>query len=246
LIENDDERSLEGRRVLITGGTTGIGRGVAMELAKGGVKLFLCGLDEHLDEALADLRKHDPEADGITCDIAKAEELDRLFAAATEHLGGLEAVVANAGVAAGGILDLQEDEWRRAVAIDFTGTLATCARAARALGSGGDVVITGSMSTHRPGKGSSIYASAKAGLHAFAECFRKEVAEQGLKVAIIEPGKTGADLFGSTYSDDDMREFAEEDRMLIAEDVGRLAAFILRQPSRAVVAGVRLEPRLHV
>lgn len=239
-------RDLKGRRVLVTGGTTGIGRGVAMVLAEGGARLFVSGWDDHLDEALSDVRRHDQGAAGLRIDLAEEGGAGEVVARAAEHLGGLDAVIANAGVPAGGILDTEEAEWRRAVAINYTSVLATCYHGARAMPGGGDVIVTGSMSAHRPKGGSSVYASANAGLSVFAETFRQEAGERGVKVSIVEPGKTGSDLFGDTYTDDEMAGFIAQDRMLEAEDVGRAVAYLLGQPSRCVGSVLRLEPRLHV
>ena len=238
--------SLAGRRVAITGGTTGIGRGIAVTLAKAGARVAICGLDDHLDEALADLRAHDADAWGERLDLAEPEAAGAFVAAAAERLGGLDAVVANAGRPAGGLCNMDEADWRDAVAVNFTSVLATCYHGANAMPQGGDVLITGSMSAHRPGGGSSVYASANAGLLVFAEAFRQEMGERGVHVTIIEPGKTGSDLFGDTYTDEEMRGHIAAGRMLAAEDVGRAAAFALTSPPGCVVSGLRLEPRLHV
>ena len=242
-----EHRSLEGRRVLVTGGSTGIGRAVCVLLAEQGARIVTCARSEDpLRDALARIRDYDERALGLTADVSEAEDVSRLFGEASEHLGGLDAVVVNAGVPAGGLLDESEEDWRYAVATNFTGALAACAEAGtRMKGAGGDVVITGSMSAHRPGGGSSVYAATKAGLHAFAEAFRQEMGEHGVKVSIIEPGKTGADLF-EHMDDAEMREHIVKEEMLRAEDVAVGVAYVLTQPTRCVVSGLRLEPRLHV
>ena len=238
--------SLAGRRVAITGGTTGIGRGIAAVLARAGARVAICGNDDHLDDALADLRAHDEGAWGQRVDLAEPDAAGAFVDAAADRMGGLDAVVANAGRPAGALCDMAEADWRDAVAVNLTSVLATCYHGVRRMEGGGDVLITGSMSAHRPGAGSSVYAAANAGLLVFAEAFRQEVGERGVHVTIIEPGKTGSDLFGETYTDAQMAGFIEEDRMLAAEDVGRAALFALTSPARCVVSGVRLEPRLHV
>lgn len=238
--------SLAGRRVAITGGTTGIGRGIAMTLARAGARVAICGQDQYLYDALADLRAHDEQAWGQRIDLAEPEAAGAFIGSAAERLGGLDAVVANAGRPAGGICDMDEADWRDAVAVNFTSVLATCYHGANAMPEGGDVLITGSMSAHRPGGGSSVYAGANAGLLVFAEAFRQEMGPRGVHVTIIEPGKTGSDLFGGTYTTEEIEAFTREGKMLAAADVGRAAAFALTSPPGCVVSGLRLEPRLHV
>lgn len=238
--------SLAGRRVAITGGTTGIGRGIAMTLARAGARVAICGLDQYLDDALADLHASGADAWGQRVDLAEPEAAGAFVEAAAGHLDGLDAVVANAGRPAGGLCDMDEADWRDAVAVNFTSVLATCYHGANAMPEGGDVLITGSMSAHRPGGGSSVYAGANAGLLVFAEAFRQEMGPRGVHVTIIEPGKAGSDLFGDTYTAEEIEAFTAEGKMLAAEDVGRAAAFALTSPPGCVVSGMRLEPRLHV
>ncbi|WP_031553281.1 SDR family oxidoreductase [Parvularcula oceani] len=245
--ENGYGRSLKGRRVLITGGSSGLGQAIALTLAQGGARIVTCARSlDHLDPVLEKLRRHDGQARGIAADISKEGDVHRLFSEAEAHLGGLDAVMVNAGVPAGGIAEMAEEDWRYAAETDFIGALACChAAAERMKGAGGDIVITGSMATHRPHKGSSVYAGAKAGLHAFAESFRKEMGEEGVKVGIIEPGKTASELF-EDFSEEDIARFVKEERMLQAEDVAQAARFMLTAPGGCVVSGIRLEPRLHI
>ena len=237
---------LTGRRVAITGGTTGIGLGIASVLARSGAKVAVCGHDDQLDEALAALRAHDPDAWGQRTDLAEPKAAGAFLDDAAQRLGGLDAVIANAGRPAGGLCDMDEDDWRDAVAVNLTSVLATCHHAARHLGDGGDIVITGSMSAHRPGAGSSVYVAANGGLQVFAEAFRREMGERGVHVTLVEPGKTASSLFGDTYTPGQIEAFQREGRMLAAEDVGHAVRFALSTPHRCVVTGVRLEPRLHV
>ena len=237
--------SLAGRRVAITGGTTGIGLGIARVLGQSGARVAVCGLSR-VDEALADLRGEGVEAWAQAADLAEPEAAGAFLDEAASHLGGLDAVIANAGRPAGGLCDMDDADWRNAVAVNFTSVLATCHRGAEHLSGGGDIVITGSMSAHRPGRGSSVYVAANGGLQVFAEAFRQEMGERGVHVTLIEPGKTASALFGETYTEAEIDGFVADAKMLSPEDVGRAVRFALTTPGRCVISGLRLEPRSHV
>ena len=82
-----EQPSLEGRRAVVTGGTTGIGRAIAVLLASEGVRVFVCGrTPEHLDDALERIREVG-EGDGITVDLSRRDDVDRFFKTADAYLG---------------------------------------------------------------------------------------------------------------------------------------------------------------
>jgi len=236
--------SLRGRRAVITGGTTGIGRAIAVLLASEGVKTFVCGrTPEHLDDALARIREVG-EGDGINVDLSRREDVAKLFDAARRYLGGLDIAVINAAIPAAALADTDEEDMRYQVATDFTAYLATTHAAARQMKAGGDIVIIGSMSAVSRGPGSSLYVAAKAGIDGFVPSLRRELAERDIKVGLIEPGFTGADFQYPDYPPDRQREMIHQHRMLRAEDIAVAAHFMLRQPRRTAVSLMRVEPRL--
>src|SRR3569623_582558 len=123
--------SLKGKRVAVTGGTTGIGRAIA---------------------------------------------------------------VGNAAIPADALSEMSADALCYAVATDFTAYLLSAHAAVERLNGQGDIVLIGSMSAHVLGPGSTVYAGMKAGIAGFAEALRKELGPKGIKVALVEQGKPGADF----------------------------------------------------
>ena len=103
-----------------------------------------------------------------------------------------------------------------------------------------EAVVTISAEIHAPGE--SVYSATKAGLKAFAETLRKEVAERGLRVALVEPGTVGTDM--QAASADEQRDEIAAERMLQAEDIADAVGFILSRPPRVDVVTLRVEPRL--
>ena len=235
--------SLKGRRVIVTGGTTGIGRAIAVLLASEGAKLHVCGrTPEHLDDALARIDEVG-EGQGIAVDLAEDGAVERYFDQATAALGGLDVAVINAAVAAEGLTDMSAEGVRYAIATDFTAYLMSAHAAAEAMGGAGDIVLIGSMSAHVLGPGSTVYAGIKAGIAGFSEALRRELGPKGIRVALVEPGKTGADMQQPDISAEEQREMIRDETMLRAEDIAVGVHYLLTQPRRTVVQQLTIVPR---
>lgn len=236
--------SLKGRRAVITGGTTGIGRAIAVLLASEGARVFVCGRDEkHLADALAAINeaaKDGGGGEGVNLDLADPGATKRLFDEAERALGGVDVAVMNAAVAADGLTDVSEEELRYAIATDFTAYMLGAYEASRRIGEG-DIVFTGSMSAHVLGPHSSVYAGIKAGVAGFSEALRKELGNEKIRVALVEPGKTKAD-FGGT-PDPEQKEKVAKEETLRAEDIAVGVHYLLTQPRRTVVQQLTIVPR---
>ncbi len=236
--------SLQGRRAIVTGGTTGIGRAIAVLLASEGARVFICGRDrQHLADALERISQVG-EGGGIDVDLAEPEGLQRFFDAADAYLGGLDIAIVNAAIPAEALADARRKEAAYQIAVDFTAYLMTTQHAVRRMKEGSDIVLIGSMSAVSKGPGSSIYVAAKAGIEGFAPSLRKELAEKDIKVGLIEPGFTGADFQYPDFSADEQRELIKQHRMLRAEDIAVAVHYMLRQPRRCAVSHMRVETRL--
>jgi len=239
-----EQPSLRGRKAIVTGGTTGIGRAIAVLLASEGAKVFICGrTPEHLQDALERIGEVG-EGDGINVDLSRKEDVARFFAAAEQYLGGLDIAVINAAVPAGSLADTSEEDLRYQEAVDFVSYVTTTQAAVKRMKAGSDVILIGSMSAVSKGAGSSIYVAAKSGIEGFAPSLRKELAEQDIKVGLIEPGFTGADFQYPEFPPDKQRELIHQHKMLRAEDIAAAAHFMLTQPRRTAVSLMRVETRL--
>lgn len=238
-----DQSTLQGRKAIITGGTTGIGRAIAVLLASEGVEVFICGRNlEHLEDALARIREVG-RGDGISVDLADPTELERFFQTAQEKLGQPDIVVINAAVPAQSLSKMTADEVRYAIAVDFTAYLLSAHAAQDMLADRGDIVLIGSMSAHILGPGSTVYAGMKAGIAGFSEALRRELGPNGIKVSLVEPGKTGADFQYPDIPAEKQREMIREETMLRAEDIAVGVHYLLTQPRRAVVQQLTIVPR---
>lgn len=236
--------SLNGRKAVITGGTTGIGRAIAVLLATEGVEIFTCGRDEHhLADGLERINQVG-KGSGIALDLGEKGGVDRFFAEAEKTLGSYDIAIINAAIPVEGVTTTSEDDTRYAVAVDYVAYVLSAHKAAAAMKDKGDLILVGSMSAHHLGAGSSIYAGMKKGIQGFAEALHKELGSKGIKVGLIEPGLTGADFQYPDIPADKQREMINKDEMLRAEDIAVAAHFMLTQPRRAVVTQLAMTQRV--
>lgn len=239
-----EQPGLAGRKAIVTGGTTGIGRAIAVLLASYGADVFVCGrTPEHLDDALQRIREVG-KGDGVNVDLSQPEDVERFFAAADDYLGGLDIAVLNAAVPADAAVETTTEDTRYQLETDLVSYVVTAQEAARRMKAGSDIVFIGSMSAVSRRGGSSIYVAAKTGVQGFATALRQELAEKDIKVGLIEPGFTGADFQYPDFPPEQQRELIDEDRMLRAEDIAVATHFMLTQPRRTAVSLMRVETRL--
>jgi NAD(P)-dependent dehydrogenase (short-subunit alcohol dehydrogenase family) len=176
--------SLAGRRVLITGAARGIGAALAERLAARGARLALVGLER---EKLEQLAQRCGEGTFVAdCDVSEHGQVTEAIDAAAEALGGLDVVVANAGIAAAGPLRLQPvRSWQRVIEINLLGVMYTDRAALPHLErSRGYLLNIASAAAAFRGPGMSAYCAAKAGVEALSDCLRVEEDPYGVDVGV--------------------------------------------------------------
>ena len=185
---------LSGRAAWISGGTEGIGLEIARGMAEAGAKVALCGHHaETADEACATLRSEGYEAVAAPCDVANSEAVKRSIAKAVETFGRLDIAVANAGINGtwAPVEEIEEEEWRRTIDVNLTGTFHAAKHAAPHLKErGGSFLIVASINGTRvfSNTGASAYASSKAAQLAFGKMLALEWAPAKVRVNVICPG----------------------------------------------------------
>jgi NADP-dependent 3-hydroxy acid dehydrogenase YdfG len=180
----------------------------------------------------------------MTADAACQDEVDQVFAQADRQWGGVDILVCCAGIGAQPIFEMAPGEWRYVIETNLVGYLA-CAHAATLRmieQGGGHLVFISSVATDIKAIGESVYAASKAGVEAFAETLRKEVAERNIKVSVIQPGSVDTDM--QECSDAEKREAVAREAMLHAEEVADAVLYVLTRSSRTDILNLRIEPRL--
>jgi len=183
---------LEGKRVLVTGGTRGIGRGIVRAFARAGAQVAACyGRDEAAADALAaELKEMAGEHAVLKADVADAGEVDELMAECRRRFGGLDAVVHNAGVISHvPFEELSPQEWRRVLDTNLTGAYLVTQKALPLLPEGGGSVVYVSSKVAEVGIAlRAHYTAAKAGLAGLARSLCKELGPRGVRVNVVAPG----------------------------------------------------------
>lgn len=244
---SDTRTSLSEQRILVTGGTTGIGRATVHMLIEQRARVLTFGRHSaELDAALDDAPDTgDGRVFGMTADVATREGVEEVFAAVDERLGGLDILVCCAALGAEPLTEMEEDDWRYVIETNLIGYMACARRAIERFerSGGGHLLFVGSISSIIKAPGESVYAATKAGIDAFAETLRKEISEEkNIRVTVIQPGAAGTDM--QEVSDDEMRDALAEHEMLYAEDVAEAILFSLSRSERTDVVTLRIEPRV--
>jgi short-subunit dehydrogenase len=192
-------RKIEGLRTIVTGASSGIGREIAIELARQGAKLVITARRaERLEVVLAELKKLDADAHMVVGDIVEAATRTALVEVARREFGGLDAVVNNAGVGAlGPFVNANEDRIRQVMEVNFFAPVELIRLALPLLRNGNRPVITNVSSVlgHRAVANKTEYCASKFAIHGFSDALRCELAGDGIDVLIVSPSTTSSEFF---------------------------------------------------
>jgi len=247
MILSEEAEGLSGKAVIVTGGTTGIGRATAKRLAAAGAGILIFGRHEReLNDALDDIESSGGSGSvrGLTADAGKPEDVERVFAEADAQIGGVDILVNNAALAAKSVTETDFAEWQEVVRTNLLGYM-LCARHAvdrmRRKGEG-HIVNVGSLSAKVREKGSDVYVATKAGIEGFTDALAKQVAEHGIRVSLIEPGLVATDMTHDKVPPEEQPEQQEEGKILRAEDLAECIHYVVTQPKRVDIALVQIRP----
>ena len=180
---------LEDKRILITAGGAGIGRAIADAFCAAGARVHVCDIEP---EALADAQEHWPDLGTTLADVADPVQVDALFEEASAHLGGLDFMVNNAGIAGptAAVEDCAIEDWRRTLAVNLDATFYCARRAIPALkAAGGGGIVNMSSSAGLFGYAlRSPYVAAKWAIIGFTKTLAMELGPHGIRANAICPG----------------------------------------------------------
>jgi 3-oxoacyl-[acyl-carrier protein] reductase len=200
------------RAALVTGASRGIGRAVALELAQAGFAVavnYVRGRDE-ARAVVAAIMSGGGQAMEVGADVSDRAAVERMFAVVDQRFGRLDALVNNAGIGAriDAVTDIDDETWRRTLAVNLDGTF-YCMRAAiprlRAAG-GGRIVNVSSGAARTGGAIGAHYAASKAGVLALTAKAARELAREGISVNAVLPSVIETDMLGDIAATPEARE----------------------------------------
>lgn len=243
---------LSGRTALVTGGSRGIGRAVAVMLARAGARVGIAYRRDRnaaertlkdLAEAGAGIPGREPWAHGA--DLASESGVESLFGKVDEAFGGaLDLFIANAGVwnaEARPVRDLESAEWSRMMDANLTSAFLTTRGAIRRLGEGGRIVIITSTAAQRGEAGHAHYAASKGALQSFVKSLAVELAPRGITVNAVAPGWVDTDMSADTLRGAYRQQVKSEiplGRIASAEDVAGPVVFLASPLARHVTGEI--------
>jgi glucose 1-dehydrogenase len=243
----DADQPLREQRALVTGATSGIGRGIAIALARAGATVVVNhrGRDDEGAAVIAEIERNGGRAIALGADVSKEDEVDRMFADAVQQLGSLDILVNNAGLQRdAAIHEMTLDQWRTVIDVNLTGQF-LCARAAvreflrrgpdRRSTALGKIICISSVHEVIPWAGHVNYAASKGGVMLMMKSLAQELASKRIRVNSIAPGaiKTpiNHDAWNTPEAEEKLLKLIPYGRVGVVEDVAKAAVWLASDAS---------------
>jgi NAD(P)-dependent dehydrogenase (short-subunit alcohol dehydrogenase family) len=240
--------SANGFRVLVTAGAAGIGRVIAQTFLEHGARVHICDIDT---AALAEMKSLAPQVTQTVADVANVADVERLFADVAAHLGGLDVLVNNAGIAGptAKVEDIAPEEWDRCIAVDLNGMFYVTRKAMPLIkAAGGGSIVNLSSAAGRLGfPRRTPYAAAKWGVVGFTKSLAIEAGPDKVRVNCIQPGMVAGDRInrvidarakakGISFEQerDESLESISLRTFVTAQDIANMALFVSTEAGRNI------------
>ena len=231
---------LSGKVAIVTGGTKGIGRGIAEALVRAGVNVCISArsrsdIDQAVQELLA-LGKG--RAAGIVCDVRNPAQIKALFELTASEFGGVDILINNAGIGIfAPVEDMSPEDFRAVLETNLFGVFYCCHEVIPLMKKrgGGYIINISSLAGANPHPRMAAYNASKFGLNGFSEALMQEVRHDGIKVSYIMPGSVNTEFGGDTPSD-------KNSWQLQPSDVARVVIDLLQHDERSLPSRVEIRP----
>ena len=228
---------LNGKRALITGAGSGIGRAIALRLAEEGMKLALAGRSADKLMRTAALTGRPLDMLVLPTDITTPKGIDDIMRILEGHFKGLDVLVNNAGMALDCPFEaIQEADFDRIMALNVKAPFVLCQRTLKLLRLSDcpTIINIGSVTAHQGYAGQAAYSASKHALLGLTKALAREVSAEGIRVHMISPGGVYTDMIAVARPD------LSPEGMIAPEEVAELAAYLIAHRGNAVVDEIRL------
>ena len=233
--------NLANKAAIVTGGTKGIGRGIAEALVREGVAVCITARhSDEIGEAVDELNQlNGGRAIGFVCDVRDYEQVKALIDHAVKEFGGLDILVNNAGVGTFRTIveETSPEDFRAVLETNLFGVFYCCHEAIPQMKKrgGGYIINISSLAGANPHPRMAAYNASKFGLNGFSEALMQEVRHDNIKVSYIMPGSVNTEFGGDTPSE-------EKSWQLTPEDIARVVIDLLQHDDRSLPSRVEIRP----
>jgi len=235
---------LKGRRAVITGGAQGIGFAIGQRLVASGAAVSLWDVDATLAASAADQLSATGDAHGIGMDVTKPGDVEAAVAKAADRMGGIDILVANAGIAGPNLKtwEYSIEAWQQVIDIDLTGIFLCCRAIAPLMieQKYGRIVNTASIAGKEGNPNAPAYSAAKAGVIALTKSLGKELASYDIAVNCITPAVARTRLFDQMTQEhiDYMLSRIPRGRFVEVEEIAAMVAWLVSSENSFTTGGV--------
>ncbi len=238
----EDLQNLRGKVAIVTGASRGIGRAIALELAKQGatVAVNYASSSNAAAEVVENITSSGGSAIALQGDVSKSDQVDALINAVMEKFNRIDVLVNNAGITRDTLLlRMKPEDWQAVIDLNLTGVF-LCTRAVSKVmlkQRSGRIINITSVSALMGNPGQANYSAAKAGVIGFTKSIAKEFASRSITVNAVAPGFITTDMTSALNNPEEILKFIPLARFGQPEEIAGMVRFLASDPAAAYITG---------
>ncbi|MBW4615901.1 MAG: 3-oxoacyl-[acyl-carrier-protein] reductase [Desmonostoc vinosum HA7617-LM4] len=242
VVLNENLQQLQGKVAIITGASRGIGRAIALELAKQGASIVVnyASSSSAADKVVAEITEVGSQAIALQADVSQTDQVDTLVNKVLEKFNRIDILVNNAGITRDTLLlRMKPEDWQAVIDLNLTGVF-LCTRAVSKImlkQRSGRIINIASVSGLMGNPGQANYSAAKAGVIGFTKTVAKELASRGITANVVAPGFIATDMTHELNNTEEIIKFIPLGRFGQPEEVAGMVRFLAADAAAAYITG---------